>query len=154
MKFKKGILYGLKNQLWGDNIHKIGNTGQTIKSRISTIQTSLYLDCKIVYQTNDLVCCIFYEKILEIILLNYRVNPKREFYFDCEEEIKLIFDFINELNNQLDTKEKLFYFITNNYPQFIPKKIKIEVRSKNSSSSSDKPKIKKRKGIYIDTSNL
>ena len=60
------------------------------------------------------------------------------------------------MNNQLDTEEKLFYFVTNNYPQFIPKKIKIliEVKSKNSSSSSDKPKIKKRKGIYIDTSNL
>jgi len=27
MKFKKGILYSLKNVLWGDNIYKIGNTG-------------------------------------------------------------------------------------------------------------------------------
>ena len=34
------------------------------------------------------------------------------------------------------------------------RKILIEVKSKNSSSSSDKPKIKKRKGVYIDTSNL
>jgi hypothetical protein len=45
MKFKKSILYGLSNLLWDYNIHKIGNTGQNIKSRVYTIQTSLYLDC-------------------------------------------------------------------------------------------------------------
>jgi hypothetical protein len=53
MKFKKGKLYALTNPLWGDNIFKLGNTGQNIQSRISTIQTSLYLDCKIVYMSED-----------------------------------------------------------------------------------------------------
>ena len=158
MKFKKGILYSLKNDLWGGNIYKIGNTGQNIKSRIATIQTSLYLNCEIVYQTNELVCCNYWEKVLENILSKYRINPKREFYCISEEEIKLIFDFFNEFNNQLDTTEKLNNYIKNNYPGYLSKKRnKIIVESNNSyesknlSSFSDKPK---RKGIYVNTSNL
>ena len=43
MKFKKGILYSLKNVLWGNNIYKIGNTGQNINKRIYNMQ------CKQVY---------------------------------------------------------------------------------------------------------
>jgi hypothetical protein len=80
MKFKNGILYCISNSLWNSNIHKIGNTGQTLKSILSTIQTSLYLDCDVVTQTDELVCCRYWEKILENILVKYRINPKREFY--------------------------------------------------------------------------
>ena len=147
MKFKKGILYGLKNLLWGEQICKIGNTGNTLKSRISTIQTSLYLDCQIVYQTNILTCCVFYEKVLEKILAKYRVNLKREFYYISEEEIKMIFDFFNELNFQLDTDDKLLNYIEEHYPEFINNK-------KSLSHSNNSKRTKNKKGIFIDTGSL
>jgi hypothetical protein len=146
MKFKKGILYGLSNPLWNYNIHKIGNTWQTIKSRVSTIQTSLYLDCEIVYQTEELVCCKFYEKLLETILSNYRVNPKREFYYVSKEEIIMIFNFFSELNKILDTEEKLLKYIQENNTEYLNKK-----RIYKSDSSSDE-KPRRKKGLYVDTS--
>ena len=96
MKFKKGILYSLKNVLWGDNIYKIGNTGQNINKRISNMQTSLYINCELEYVTTNLICCKYYEFLLKNILLSYKVNPRREFYFITKEEIKLIFDFFIE----------------------------------------------------------
>ena len=146
MKFKKGILYGLSNPLWDYNIHKIGNTGQTIKSRVSTIQTSLYLDCEIVYHTEELVCCKYYEKLLETILSNYKVNPRREFYYISKEEIIMIFNFFSELNKFLDTEEKLLKYIQENNPEYLNKK-RIY---KSDSSSDEKPRMKK--GLYVDTS--
>jgi len=146
MKFKKGILYGLSNPLWDYNIHKIGNTGQTIKSRVSTIQTSLYLDCEIVYQTEELVCCKYYEKLLETILSKYRVNPKREFYYVSKENIISIFDVFSELNKICNTEEKLLNYIQENNPEFLNKK-----RIYKTDSSSDE--IPRRKiGLYVDTS--
>jgi len=145
MKFKRGKLYSLSCPLWDYNIHKIGNTGQTIKSRVSTIQTSLYLDCEIVYQTEELVCCKYYEKLLETILFNYRVNPKREFYYISKEEIIMIFDVFSELNKICNTEEKLLKYIQENNPEFLNKK-----RIYKSDSSSDEKPIRKR-GIYIDT---
>lgn len=156
MKFKNGILYCISNSLWNSNIHKIGNTRQTLKSRLSTIQTSLYVDCEIVAQTDELVCCLFWEKILEKLLAPYRVNPKREFYYIDKEEIEMIFNFINEFNKILDTREKLSNFIQQNYPDYYYKK-----RIYNSDNSNninkikplnDKPKRKKKRGLFIDTS--
>jgi hypothetical protein len=146
MKFKKGILYGLKNDLWGDDIHKIGNTGQTLKSRISTIQTSLYLDCETVSHTDNLTCCLWWEKILENMLAPYRVNPKREFYYITEEEIKMIFNFINEFNKILDTEQKLLKYIQEKNPEYFYKK-----RIYKSESSSDE-KPRRKKGLFVDTS--
>jgi len=69
------------------------------------------LDCKIVYQTEELVCCKYYEKLLETILSNYKVNPRREFYYISKEEIIMIFNFFSELNKFLDTEEKLLKYI-------------------------------------------
>jgi len=148
MKFKKGIIYGLSNPLWNNNIHKLGNTGQTMKKRLSTMHTSLYINCEIVYKTNELICCKFYEYLLKKILISYRINKKREFYLITEEEIKLIYDFFNELNIYLNCDEKLLKYIQENDPEYLNKKKYF----KKDSSSSDKTNIKKRKGIWIDTS--
>ena len=159
MKFKRGILYSLKNDLWGTNIYKIGNTGQIMKKRLSTIQTSLYLNCEIVYQTNELVCCKYYEKILEKILSPYRINPKREFYYITEEEIKLLFDSFSELNQLLNDEMKLLKYIQENNPEYLLDKKRNNYESSSCSRhiankvglSSDKPKNKKQKGLYVDT---
>ena len=134
MKFKKGKLYALSNPLWGNNILKLGNTSQTIKSRLSTIHTSLYLDCKIVYQTEDLICCKYFEKILEKILASYRI--KREFYLVLEEEIKEIYDFFNQLNDCLGNEENLIKYIEKYNPEYL----------------LNKKKLKKKKGLFVDTS--
>lgn len=161
MKFKKGILYSLKNVLWGDNIYKIGNTGQNINKRISNMQTSLYINCELEYITTNLVCCKYYEFLLKNILSSYKVNPRREFYFITKEEIKLIFDFFIELNNQLDNPEKLLKYIQENNPEYLNKKrkyVKSESLSDNSNNINkikrlnDKPKRKKKRGLFIDTS--
>ena len=146
MKFKKGQLYSLSNPLWNSNIHKIGNTGQTLKSRISTIQTSLYMDCVIVAQTDELICCKYWGKILEKMLVKYRVNPKREFYYIDKDEIEMIFNFINEFNKILDTEQKLLKYIQEKNPEYFCKK-----RIYKSESSSDEKPIKK-KGLFVDTS--
>jgi len=34
----------------------------------------------------------------------------------CEDDIKMVFNLINELNKILDTEEKLNNYIMNNYP--------------------------------------
>ncbi len=149
MKFKKGKLYCLANPLWGNNIYKIGNTGQIISKRLSTIQTSLYLDCEIVYQTKELTCCKYYEKILEKILSPYRINPKREFYYITKSEVHIIFDSFGELNDQLNNEELLLKYIMEINPEYISNK-KRTYKSDSSNSSSGKPK--KKKGIFIDTS--
>jgi hypothetical protein len=164
MKFKRGKLYCISNPLWDYNIYKLGNTGQTIKSRVSTIQTSLYLDCVIEYETEELVCCKYYEKLLETILSKYRVNPKREFYYVSKEDIIMIFNFFSELNKMFNTEEKLLKYIQENNPEYhkvrkdLPSKMALCSNTakplwkriyKSDSSSDEKPRRKK--GIYVDT---
>lgn len=151
MKFKKGILYCISNPIWDSNIHKIGNTGQTLKSRLSTIQTSLYVDCSVDLQTDELVCCRYWEKILENILVKYRVNPKREFYNIDKDSIEMVFNFINEFNKILNTEEKLLKYIQENNPEYICKK---RIYRTDNSNSSGKQKRKKKTGLFVDTSNL
>jgi hypothetical protein len=41
MKFKKGFLYGLKNKMFGYNIHKLGNTGLSEPHKIFCFQKIL-----------------------------------------------------------------------------------------------------------------
>ena len=135
MKHKKGILYAIKNPLWGDDIYKLGITSIHIKRRISNLNTSLYIECELSYTTDELVCCLYYEKLLKNLLIYYRINPKREFYRINKDDIKMIYNFFNEMNKILNTDEKLNEYIY-----------------KNKSISIDKPKKKKRKSIYIDTS--
>ena len=127
-------------------IYKIFNTGQNINKRISNMQTSLYINCELEYITTNLVCCKYYEFLLKNILSSYKVNPRREFYFITKEEIKLIFDFFIELNNQLDDEIKLLKYIQENNPEYLNKK---KIYKKDYSSEN---KSKKRKGIWIDTS--
>ena len=148
MNFKSGKLYSLSNVLWETNIYKIGNTGQTIKKRISSLQTSLYIDCCLVYLTDQLICCKYYEYLLKNILNKYRINKKREFYNIDQHEIKLIFDFFNQMNTALNTQKKLYNYIKTNNPEYFNKK---RNRSTESSSSSDKPKRKKI-SLFVDTS--
>ena len=68
----------------------------------------------------------------------------------CEDDIKMIFDFINELNTIFDTEEKLNWYIQNQHHEYLKKRKYV----KSETSSSDKPKKKKRKYLYVDTSNL
>ena len=42
------------------------------------------------------------------------------FYVD-EKDIKMIFDFFNELNKKFDTEEKLNWYIQNQYPEYYKK---------------------------------
>ena len=68
-----GILYALKNDLWGTNL-KCGLTTQKIEKRISNLQTSLYIDCEVIATTNQLVNCKIYEFLLKKILKEYRIR--------------------------------------------------------------------------------
>ncbi len=76
---KSGILYCLKNELWGD-IKKCGITTQSIQKRISNLQTSLFIDCEIICMTDELVDCKIYEFLLKKYLKKYRVRDDREFF--------------------------------------------------------------------------
>jgi len=125
------------------------------------MQTSLYINCELEYVTTNLVCCKYYEFLLKNILSFYKVNPRREFYYITKEEIKLIFDFFIELNDQLDDEIKLLKYIQENNPEYLNKKRKY-AKSESSFDNSDninmikplndKPKRKKKRGLFIDTS--
>lgn len=132
------------------------------------MQTSLFIDCEIVYHTEELVNCKIYEYLLKKILKEYRERSDREFYNIEPEEIKEIFDNFNYINTILNTEEKLNEYIKNNHPEYFrlsKKRLYSEMCSSDSSNSlsfnkqivkirlsNDKPKKKKRKGLFVDTS--
>lgn len=167
---KKGILYALNHFSWFQ-YKKCGRTTRTVKERISNMKTSLLGDIHIIYITNELIDCYFYEYLMKQILKNYRIKPNKEMFDICEDDIKMIFDFINELNtifdsqenstefsgapeNKLkfiflgDTEDKLNLYIQNQHHEYFKKRKYV----KSETSSSDKPKKKKRKYLYVDTS--
>jgi len=144
---KKGILYALNHFSWFQ-YKKMGRTKQTIQKRISNMKTSLLGEIDIIYTTNELIDCYFYEYLMKQILKNYRIKPNKEMFDICEDDIIMVFDFINELNKIFDTEEKLNWYIQNQYPEYLKKRKYV----KSETSTSDKPKRKKRKGLFVDTS--
>jgi hypothetical protein len=160
MKTNSGILYCLSNELWQGNM-KIGLTTQKIEKRISNLQTSLFIDCKIIAITNSLVNCKIYEFLLKKILKEYRLRNDREFFNIDIETLKEIFSTFDYINSILDTEEKINQYMLNNHPEYFKSNRK---RTYNEMCSSDSPslknnvyvqnKFKKRKGIYVDTSIL
>lgn len=148
MKTKVGILYGMKHQSWFE-YKKMGRTTQTIKKRISNMKTSLLGDIDIIYTTNELNDCYFYEYLLKQILKNYRINSRKEMFNVDDEDIKIIFNFFNELNNQFNTIEKLNLYIQTHHPEYLKKRKYVKSESY---SLSNKPKRKKQKGLFVDTS--
>ena len=149
MKTKIGILYGLSHYSWFQ-YKKMGRTRQTIQKRISNMKTSLLGDIDIIYTTNELIDCYFYEYLMKLVLKNYRIKPNKEMFDICEDEIKMLFNFFNELNTIFDTEEKLNWYIQNQYPEYFKKRKYVKSET---SSLSDKPKRKRRrKGLFVDTS--
>ena len=144
MKTKSGILYSLRNKAW-DNYKKCGRTTQKLNKRLSNLQTSLVENCEIIYTTEELIDCYFYEYLLKKILKGYRVRVDREFFNIDEEEIKIIYDFFNELNKELNTVEKLNNYININIPDYYNKKSQKEKIFINNIKSQ-------RRKICIDTS--
>ncbi len=144
---KKGILYGLSHYSWFQ-FKKCGRTTRTIKERISNMKTSLLGDIVIIYTTNELLDCYFYEYLMKQILKNYRIKPNKEMFDVYDDDIINIFDFFNELNSKFNTDDKLNWYIENQYPEYLKKRKYIKSES---SSLSNKP-IRKRKGLFIDTS--
>lgn len=142
-----GILYALQNELWGANL-KCGLTSQKIEKRISNLQTSLFIDCEVIATTNQLVNCKIYEFLLKKILKEYRIRTNREFFNIDYSTIKEIYETFNYINSILDTEEKLNWYIQKFYPEYLKKRKYI----KSETSSSDKPKRKKREGLFVDTS--
>ena len=147
-KKNSGILYSLHNELWGANL-KCGLTTQPIQKRISNLQTSLFIDCTIVYCTNELVNCKIYEYLLKKILKDYRIRKDREFYNIDSYDITEIYDNFNHINSILNTETKLNEYIKNNHPEYFNKKRKRTTES--SGNSSNKPK-KKKTYLFVDTS--
>lgn len=125
------------------------------------MQTSLLENCFVIYTTNTLLDTYFYEYLLKQILKKYRVRKDREFFNVYDNEIKEIFETFNYINSILDTDEKLNNYVMRNYPEYYNKKRKY-VKSESSSSDSrssdrnlamlDKPKRKKKKLLFVDTS--
>jgi len=148
---KKGILYGLSHYSWFE-YKKMGRTTQTIKKRISNMQTSLLGDIDVIYTTNLLVDYYFYEYLLKQILKNYRINSRKEMFYVDDEDIIMIYDYFNQINNKLDDEQKLNNYICQNYPEYFKKRKYYNSEYSSNSLSVNKPKNKKRKGIFVDTS--
>ena len=149
VKKNEGILYGLSHYSWFQ-YKKCGRTTRSVKERITNMQTSLLGDIDVIYTTNLLVDCYFYEYLLKQILKNYRIKLNKEMFNVDNEDIEIIFNFFNELNNILNDEIKLNNYINLNYPEYFKKRKYYNLES--SFSSDDKSKKKKRKGLYIDTS--
>ena len=152
-----GILYALKNELWQNNL-KCGLTSQKIEKRISNLQTSLFVDCEIIATTNQLVNCKIYEFLLKKILKECRLRNDREFFNVEIDLITEIFETFNYINSILDTEEKLNNYVMRNYSEYYNKKRKYSSSCSSNNNkkirlSNDKPKRKKRKGLFVDTSN-
>jgi len=147
MSKNTGILYALQNELWRTNL-KCGLTTQKIEKRISNLQTALFIDCELIATTNQLVNCKIYEFLLKKVLKECRLREDREFFNVEIDLIKEIFETFNYINSILDTEEKLNNYVERNYPEYFKKRkyVKSEI------SSSDKPKRKRRKGLFVDTS--
>jgi len=153
-KKNSGILYALSNDLWQSKL-KCGLTTQKLQKRISNLQTSLFIDCVIVYHTEELVNCKIYEYLLKKILKEYRERQDREFYNIEPEDIKEIYDNFNHINSILNTQKKLYEYIKNNHPEYYrlnKKRLYSEMCSSDSSNSSNEKKLKKKRCIYVDTS--
>ena len=160
MRKNCGIIYALSNKLWGQ-ILKCGLTTKQIQKRISNIQTSLFVDCEIICTTNQLVNCKIYEFLLKKILKEYRLRNDREFFNIDVETIKEIFESFNYINSILDTEEKLNNYMWNNHREYYknPKKrlyseMCLSESNLSSSSGSNKKKLKRRRVLYVDTSEL
>lgn len=151
MKSKSGILYGLSHFSWFE-YKKCGRTTRTIKERIGNMQTSLLGNINVIYTTNLLVDCYFYEYLLKQILKNYRINTRKEMFNVDESDIEIIFNFFNELNKKFDDEIKLNSYICQYYPEYFKKRKYYKNESSLNSLSNDKPKKKKRKGLFVDTS--
>ena len=113
------------------------------------MKTSLLGEIDIIYTTNELIDCYFYEYLMKLVLKNYRLKPNKEMFDVYEDDIKILFDFFNELNTIFDTENKLNWYIQNQHPEYFKKRKYVK---NETSSSSDKPKRKKRKGLFVDTS--
>jgi len=153
MRKNSGIIYALQNQLWQGNI-KCGLTRQKIEKRICNLQTSLFIDCEIIAITGQLVNCKIYEFLLKKILKEHRLRSDREFFNVDIETIKEIYETFDYINSILNTEEKLNEYMERNFPEYFNKKTnrKNTESSSSSSSLSSKKKLKKCKGIYVDTS--
>ena len=153
-KKNSGILYALSNDLWQSKL-KCGLTTQKLQKRISNLQTSLFIDCKIVYHTEELVNCKIYEYLLKKILKEYRERHDREFYNIEPDEIKELFDNFSYINSILNTQKKLDEYMKNNHPEYFrlsKKRLYSEICLSDSSNSSNKKKLKRRRVLYVDTS--
>jgi hypothetical protein len=92
-----------------------------------------------------------------------RIKPNKEMFDICEDDIKILFNFFNELNTIFDTQNKLNWYIQNQYPEYFKKRKYVKNESSSSSDKQSskhyittrvKPKKKKRRYLYVDTSNL
>jgi len=79
------------------------------------MKTSLLCDIDVIYTTYTLIDCYFYEYLMKQILKNYRIKPNKEMFDVCDYDIKILFDFFNELNTIFYTQEKLNWYIQNQY---------------------------------------
>ena len=133
---KSGILYCLSNVKAWCNYKKCGRTAQNINKRISNLQTSLLDNCNIIYTTDILIDCWFYEYLLKYILKKQRFRNDREFFDVDASEIIEIYNVFNYINSILNTTEKLNNYIKNNYPGYLSKKRNKIIVESNSSDES------------------
>ena len=95
---KPGYVYAMKNEefnYWGDHIYKLGNT-QDLQTRLGSYTTNYLEECNMDYKSDFLENCILAEKILFLLLDEYRIKKNREF-FDCK--IDTIKEAINNINS-------------------------------------------------------
>jgi hypothetical protein len=98
----EGYLYVFWNdsfvKSYGENVYKLGRT-KNLNNRISTYNTSFIEDSKYLLVSRIFKDSIKAETVLFFILRKYRIREKREFFKIELEELKRVFDRVNNFSD-------------------------------------------------------
>lgn len=94
-----GYIYILRNPVMGKNIFKIGLTRNNVDYRVEQLSKTSVPDKFYKAQEWNVQDCLLAEKEIHLILDNYRIDPRREFFdVPYDKAIKVITDTVKKIN--------------------------------------------------------
>ncbi|WP_295201892.1 GIY-YIG nuclease family protein [uncultured Chryseobacterium sp.] len=94
-----GFIYIIRNPIHGENVFKIGLTRNTVNERINQLSKTSTPDKFYLAQQWNVRNCVVAEQRIHLLLNNYRIDPRREFFkIDYNKAIETINKVIKEIN--------------------------------------------------------
>jgi len=136
----EGYVYVIKNKMYDKNIYKIGQT-KNLKGRINAYKTG-YIEESEIEHTDICIDKVFGETFVFNKLKNNRIKTNREFFQIEYTKIKEVFNELNNLWNDIKTKEELIDYVIKN---------KINLEDDNPDKIDNTNEIELRKNIINNT---